>query len=393
MGDRLKVLSVGAVVTVLVLAALALVHHQQGDGPLSGAVVGAEDPAPTSPPGDATDGATTDGRAVAPERLPALGVQFHATWEHYTPRRRDRVLDRIEQSGASWVRVDVGWAMLAPSRGGYDRAWAVPRLDRIMEQLRERDLKVLVMFWLTPAWATQETDPVLAQYTSPDRPGDYARAIGWAAQRWGDVVDAWEIWNEPNLEAFYIGTDPATYTALLCRAASAVRRQDGRARVVFGGLMFNDDAWLQRAYDAGAGGCFDVLAVHSYQAPADAPPTADDDGEVWNLAHLDAVRRTMLANGDRLPIWVTEFGWSVHENDDDTEPWRRGVDEEEQAAYAREALELMGRDHPYVKAAFWYKDASVASSTDEHQEGYGLLDASLRPRPVLRTLTDLYGRR
>ncbi|GAB2451794.1 hypothetical protein GCM10027062_35770 [Nocardioides hungaricus] len=380
MGGRLSVLSAGVVATVMVLGVLALVQQQRDDGPGSAADAGRVGAAPVS---------TGQGGA---DRLPALGVQFHATWTHYTQRKRARVLDRIEQSGATWVRVDVGWAMLQPQRGRYDRSWAVPRLDRIMEQLRRRDLKVLVMFWLTPGWATEETDPVLAQYTSPDRPGDYARAIGWAAKRWGDVVDAWEIWNEPNLEAFYVGTDPATYADLLCRAAPAVRRNDRSAKVVFGGLMYNDDDWLQRAYDAGVGGCFDVLAVHSYQAPADAPPDAEDDGEVWNLAHLDAVRKTMLENGDRLPVWVTEFGWSVHENSPDTEPWRRGVTEQQQAAYAQQALEIMGRDFPYVKAAFWYKDAAVASSTDEHQEGYGLLDESLRPRPVLRTLARLYGR-
>lgn len=391
MGDRLKVLSVGAVVTVLVLAVLALVHQRQDGGPAADEVADAYDAAPTTTADEPADERADSADGVAPQDLPTLGVQFHATWENYTPRTRERVLDGIEQSGAEWVRVDVGWAMLAPTRGGFDRAWAVPKLDRIMEQLRQRDLKVLVMFWLTPQWATGESDPVLAQYTSPDRPGDYARALGWAAQRWGDVVDAWEIWNEPNLEAFYVGTDPVTYTKLLCRAAPAVRRHDPQAQVVFGGLMFNDDDWLQRAYDAGAGGCFDVLAVHPYQAPTNLPPSPVDDGEIWSFAHLGAVRETMLANGDDLPIWVTEFGWSVHENDKDTEPWRLGVNEEQQADYARQALELMGSDFPYVELAFWYKDAAVSSSTDEHQEGYGLLDESLQPRPVLGTLADLYG--
>lgn len=324
--------------------------------------------------------------------LPALGVQFHGTWTHYSRRDRAEVLDRIEESGARWVRLDIGWAMLQPKPGGFDEQWAVPLVDEVMDQLRRRGLKVLVMFWLTPSWATTETDPVLAQYTSPDDPRDYAEALGFAAQRWGDVVDAWEVWNEPNLEAFYVGTDPATYAGLLCPAYAAVRRHDRDARVVFGGLMYNDDVWLQRAYEAGVGGCFDVMSLHSYQAPADAPPSATDDGEVWNLTHLDAVRQTMVANGDRLPVWITEFGWSVHENGADTEPWRRGVSEEQQAAYAAEAVELIGRHFPYVKAAFWYKDAVDDTSTDEHQEGYAMLDEDLRPRPVFHALAELYGR-
>lgn len=353
---------------------------------------------PTAAPPSAQHGSerapvrSPHGSERAPVRLPALGVQFHATWSHYTRRERNAVLDRIEASGARWVRVDVGWAMLQPEPGRFDRQWAVPKVDGVIRDLRRRGLKVVVMFWLTPAWATAETDPVLAPYTSPDDPQDYADALGWAVRRWGHVVDAWEIWNEPNLEEFYVGTDPRTYADLLCRSAEAVRRRDRDARVVLGGLMYNDDRWLERAYRAGIGGCFDVMAVHAYQAPADAPPSASDDGEVWNLTHLDAVRETMLANGDRLPVWVTEFGWSVHENDVDTESWRRGVDERQQAAYARRALVLMGREYRYVRAAFWYKDAVDDTSTDEHQEGYAMLDEDLRPRRVFRTFAEMYGR-
>ncbi|MEV7430519.1 cellulase family glycosylhydrolase [Nocardioides sp. NPDC092400] len=380
MGGRRAALVAAAVSTAVALGGAAV------------AVREAPEPAGTSSsPAVTTRVADRGGERPDPADLPRLGVQFHGTWTHYTRRERAVVLDRIERSGATWVRLDVGWSMLQPKRGSYDREWGVKRVDGVMDQLRRRGLKVLVMFWLTPDWATREDDPVLAQYTPPDRTRDYTEALGWAARRWGDVVDAWEIWNEPNLESFFIGTDPAAYTRILCRAYPVVRRNDPGARVVFGGLMYNDDAWLERAYDAGVGGCFDVMAVHSYQAPADAPPGAADDGEVWSLAHLDAVRATMREHGDRLPVWITEFGWSVHRNETDTEPWRRGVTRKQQAAYGAQALKIMARDFPYVTAAFWYKDAAVASSTDEHQEGYALLDERLRPRPVLRRFGKLYG--
>jgi hypothetical protein len=383
MGGHRAVLWAGTALTLAALCAGTLLMIQPGSSPGSSR--------PSEPVVAGSTPEAVAGETPAPADLPALGVQFHGTWEHYSRRERAEVLDRIEESGAAWVRLDVGWAMLQPKPGGFDEQWAVPKIDEVMDQLRRRGLKVLVMFWLTPSWATGETDPVLAQYTSPDDPLDYAKAISYAADRWGDVVDAWEVWNEPNLEAFYVGTDPATYVGLLCPAFEAVRRYDRDARVVFGGLMYSDDAWLQKAYEAGAGGCFDVLSLHSYQAPADAPPSTVDTGEVWNLSHLTAVQRTMAANGDDLPVWVTEFGWSVHGNEADTEPWRRGVTEAQQAEYGREAVQLLGRHFPFVKVAFWYKDAVDDSSTDEHQEGYALLDANRRPRPVFRAFADLYG--
>ncbi|GHJ60113.1 hypothetical protein NOK12_26310 [Nocardioides sp. OK12] len=387
MGGRLAVLVAATVSTVVALTSLVLLRAEQGAG-------APEALDPTTSQLGAADASTAAARLENPpdpSELPSLGLQFHGTWTHYDADERAEVLDRIEASGARWVRLDIGWAMLEPQPGVFDTSWGRPLVDEVMDQLRERDLKVLVMFWLTPSWASSESDAFTAQYTSPDDPADYATALGRVAQRWGDVVDAYEIWNEPNLEVFYHGTDPETYTDLLCASYPVVKRADPDARVVFGGLMYNDDDWLQRAYDAGVGGCYDVMSVHSYQAPADSPPSVVDDGEVWNLRNLDEVRDTMIENGDRLPIWITEFGWSVHENEPDTEPWRRGVDEATQARYAAEALILLAEDFPYVGVAFWYKDAVNDESTDLHQEGYAMLDEDRRPRPVWRTFRDLYG--
>lgn len=382
MGGRAAVLVSAAVSTAVALSGALLMRAETGAS------------APEAIyPGSSQVGASAASSADPPdpEDLPSLGLQFHGTWDHYDAQQRDEVLDRIEESGASWVRLDVGWAMLQPTPGPLDQGWGVPVVDEVMEQLRERDLKVLVMFWLTPTWASSEKDAFTAQYTSPEDPADYAAALGKVAQRWGDVVDAYEIWNEPNLEDFYHGTDPQTYVDLLCASYPVVRREDPSAEVVFGGLMYNDDDWLQQAYDAGASGCFDVMSVHSYQAPADSPPSQDDSGEVWNLRNLDEVRDTMIENGDRLPVWITEFGWSVHDNEPDTEPWRRGVDEDTQSLYAAEALTLLGDQFPYVDVAFWYKDAVNVTNSDEHQQGYAMLDEDLRPRRVWHTFRDLYG--
>lgn len=235
-----------AVSTAVALAGVLLVRAEQGAGAPEGleavgVQVGTGSSSQVGPLEDPPD----------PSSLPALGLQFHGAWTHYDATERDEVLDRIERSGARWVRLDVGWAMLQPRPGALDEDWAVPLLDEVMDQLRERDLKVLVMFWLTPTWASSEPDEFTAQYTSPDDPADYAAALGRVAQRWGDVVDAYEVWNEPNLEVFYHGTDPETYADLLCATYPVVRREDPDARVVFGGLMYNDDEWLQRACGSG----------------------------------------------------------------------------------------------------------------------------------------------
>ncbi|GAB2754975.1 hypothetical protein GCM10027020_03930 [Nocardioides salsibiostraticola] len=317
-------------------------------------------------------------------RVPDLGVQFHGLWSHYDRAKRAAVLDRISQSGARWVRLDVSWAMIQPRRGSYDHRWGVPLVDEVLAQAKQRGLRVLVTFWLTPSWANKGK----GERVAPDRASDYAKAIAWAARRWDDRVGAWEIWNEPNSTDFLRGADPRVYTRLLCAASSKLHRQDRKAKVVFGGLMYNDDAWLRRAYAVGARGCFDILGVHPYMAPADAAPGLPDNGKDWRMRHLGAVRRVMVQHRDKRPVWVTEFGWSSHRNSLGDAAWERGVSQRQQARYAVRALKVLGRDYPYVKKAFWYKDLAEKGS-DRHQNGYAMLRGNLSPKPVFWALRRL----
>lgn len=313
----------------------------------------------------------------------ALGVQFHGTWSDYTRARRGRVLDRIRSSGATWVRMDVGWSMIQPQQGSYDHQWGVPVVDKAIRQVHRRGLKLLVMFWQTPRWASGGDSVRVA----PSDPWTYARAIGWAARRWADEVSAWEIWNEPNSSSFFEGADPREYKRLLCPAHRAVHENDPTARVVFGGTMYNDDDWIRRAYRAGAKGCFDVMATHPYLGPADAPPETADDGDIWTLRHVREVRALMLRFHDRKPIWATEFGWSAHRNRGGEEPWERGVSPRTQGRYAVRALDLFSRDYPYVRKAFWYNERAKATG-DPQQDGYGMLRRDLTPKPVYWAFRD-----
>ena len=319
-------------------------------------------------------------------RVPELGVQFHGLWSHHDRASRAAVLDALVESGARWVRLDVSWAMIQPRRGSYDRTWGVPLVDQVLAQAEGRGLQVLVTFWLTPAWANHGKGDRVA----PDDPADYADALAWAARRWGDRVGAWEVWNEPNSSDFLVGADPEAYTELLCAAYSAVHEADDAAPVVLGGLMYNDDAWLRRAYGAGVRGCFDILGVHPYMSPSDAPPGLADNGQVWRMRHLRAVRRLMVGQDDRRPVWATEFGWSSHPSDADAPGWRRGVAEEEQAAYAVRAMRILGRDYPYVEKAFWYQDFP-SSGRDRHANGYAMLRRDYSPKPVVGALRRLVG--
>lgn len=326
--------------------------------------------------------ALTGPAPLHPRDAPALGTQWHATWESETPASRARELDLLQQHGVEWVRIDVGWAMLQPEAGSYDTEWAVPFVEQQIDAARARGLKVLVTFWRTPGWANGGQAPEVP----PDDPATYAEALRHFVGLWQDKVQAWEVWNEPNSDDFFAGADPGRYAELLRHAYTAAHAADPDVEIVFGGTMHVDTAWISRAYDAGAGGHFDVMAVHPYMGRADAPPELPDPGEQWTLLAVDDLVRLLQQRGDAaMPIWFTEYGWSVHENTAQTPVWARGVTEAVQADYLRRAVALTTLRWPQVEVMIWYNSRDKATG-DPHQDGFGLLRRDFSVRPALTTL-------
>jgi polysaccharide biosynthesis protein PslG len=315
--------------------------------------------------------------ATAPR---SVGVMFHGLWTSYTDEQRATVLDQFQAAGVKSVRIDVSWVMLQPHDARSYDSWGVGMVDRVVAMANARNIRPLMMLWLTPAWANGTSD----QRMAPDRPEDYARVAGWAAQRWRGKVVGWEVWNEPNSPAFLRGADPVAYTRILRAAYPAIKAGDPAAAVVSGGVEYNDVEWLRRAYDAGAKGSFDVLATHPYQGIADLPPDARD-GTKWTLTDVSEVRRLMVERGDAAtPIWFTEFGWSTHDVAAGVN-WIRGVNEQRQAAYLSATARLVAAEMPYVQRIYWYSDRDSGEG-DPQYANYGLFRRDLSPKPALAAL-------
>ncbi len=322
-------------------------------------------------------------REASEPPLPTVGVQFHGLWRSYTDGDRAMVLDRLVEAGVEWVRIDLSWAMLQPEPGPEYSEWGTDRADLVVDMAADRGLEILATFWLTPGWANGGA----GERAAPTDPEDYAAALAWAADHFGDRVAAWEIWNEPNDPRFFAGADPATYASLLRASYRAVKDAEPEATVVFGGTSFNDTEWIEQVYAAGAGDHFDLMATHPYQGISDMEPEAPEDGTMYRLTHVRAVREVMARNGDEdKDIWFTEFGWSSHGvNGPDVPHYKRGVSRQLQADYLARTLHLLADRYPYVTQVFWYRDRDSDRGSPQ-LDNYGLLDSELRPKPVWERL-------
>ncbi|MEA3055966.1 MAG: polysaccharide biosynthesis protein PslG, partial [Actinomycetota bacterium] len=310
--------------------------------------------------------------------IPAVGVQFHATWSDYTDAQRIAVLDKFAAAHISWVRIDMGWAAIQETGRGQISQWYVDLIDRTVASASARGIKVLGTLLDTPGWANGNR----GHSTPPDDLGDYAWVANWMATRFRGKVAAWEVWNEPNLTSFWANADPVKYAALVRAAYPAFKSGDPNAQVLIGAVSQNDTAWLGRMYDAGVSGSYDVLSTHPYQGPADGAPEMPDDGNYWILDHIGAVHALMVARGDGAKkIWATEYGWSSHTNTGTEPAWKKGVTEAQQGDYFVRSINWFAQRHPYVTNVFWYNDRQKATG-DPQEDGYGLLRRDLSDKPA-----------
>lgn len=285
----------------------------------------------------------------------------------------------IAESGATWVRLDIDWSAIEPSEGSYD--WQ--GTERAVGAAREHGLRVLGLLTYTPEWARPEG---LGSHAPPIDDAAFARFAAAAAARLGDDVDAWEVWNEPNLPDFWEPEpDPARYANLLAATSTAVREVDAEAVVVTGGLApaesdgerIAPEDFLAEVYEAGVADTFDAVGAHPYSYPA---LPSDALTARWNSFYrLPLLHAVMVDNGHAdKAVWLTEFGAPTGTDDGAVSP-------ERQAEILADGFEL-ARRWPWVGPLFVYSLRDSGSDPDDREQNFGVLTADREPKPAWDTL-------
>ncbi len=310
--------------------------------------------------------------------LPVVGVNYHPMWSSMTTAARADVLDALQAAGTTWVRIDVAWGTIQPNNATSYDSYGVTQVDTRIKEIRARGMKVLLMFYWAPAWSSGTTE----KNGRPSKPGDYARAAAWVADRYDGTtspdlkIDAIELWNEPDLDSFWApapaNTRLSDFAALIKAAGPAVKNANPDLTVVVGAPASVDTDWYTEFYTTpGIVGTYDALGVHPYQSPGDAPPGAyDPQYGKYYLKHIPALSQLMTTHNDPARIWATEFGWSTHPNTPTTPNYQRGVSKKAQARFLLKATRLMA-SYPRVEAAFWY-NIRETDIGDTHFDSYGL---------------------
>jgi hypothetical protein len=298
-------------------------------------------------------------------------------------------------TGAKSVRLFVSWAELEPTGPGDYPAnnGKTAAYDAAIQQLNAAGAKPLFVVLNTPHWANGSAD----QLVPPNDPQAFATFLkAFAAHNKGvGSVAGYEIWNEPDENMFWHpGPDAGRYAALLKASYAAIKAGDPSATVVSGPTTGNNYGWLQSLYDNGAGGSFDVVAVHTDTACLDRGPDQfyREDGKLARFTFLGyrTMHDVMAANGDGgKPIWMSELGWSSTSGGPTSctrGQWAgqkpSGVTEAAQATYLTQAYACLAND-PYVQKADWFTLRDTTGNPVDELNHYGLLHTDGTAKPGL----------
>lgn len=314
------------------------------------------------------------------------GVTIDLT--QYDQTALSSTLSTLRDNGVTWLRQPVRWSDLEAAPGEFD--WrsldnVVAAIARQNEAVGEpsRRLKLITILYTSPTWAR----PTHTLPTAPPTTlGDFGRFSQAFAARYGQIVDYYQIWEEPNLSTGWGNrfVDAKAYAALLREAALNIRSADSTAYVLTaalaptledGPLNLNEIDYLDRLYQANAQRWFDIVAGQPYGFDLDPADPAQAD--TLNFRRLELMRKVMLAHGDGdTPLWATAFGWNALPDDwtGPKSPWKSGpVDL--QAGRTAAALDFARQQWPWLGPMLAIRWDTLNLAANDPLRGFALTEA------------------
>jgi O-antigen ligase len=215
-------------------------------------------------------------------------------------------------------------------------------------------------------------------YAPPEDLSAFASWAGEFSRRYGDVIDYYIIWDEPNLSEHWGGghVNAAEYAALLTASAAEIRDVDPGAAIIAAPLAptteegpenINEADFLNDLYKAGAQDAFDIVSGKPYGFDSE-PGDRTVNGDKLNFSRIILLRELMEANGDAgKAIWAGNWGWNSLPEEWQGAPsiWGQ-VEESIRARWVVEAIDRARKEWPWMGAMFIENWEPSVPNSDPH---------------------------
>ena len=328
------------------------------------------------------------------------GYGYNVALWHYDSVARSNVIGDVTQAGFNWMKQQIEWQEVEIAPGEFDFS----QVDSIVADGSAAGLNIMFsvahapVFYRSPASGRMPADP-----------STFNQFMSAMAARYAGRVQAYEMWNEENidLETGTGNVDPTTYLPLLQAGYTGVKSADPTAMVLLGapsptasnvpGVVIDDLSYLQQLYAINGGeviGYFDALSAHpsGFSNPPDCTPEIrscslsgawNEDDSFFAFTRVSQYRDVMVQNGDAAKsIWFTEFGYCSNPAPPPGYEYCRYITEEQQAAFLMQAYTI-ARQTPYVGAMFqWNLNFQLSVPQSDEKWGFGIVRADYSGRPA-----------
>lgn len=299
-------------------------------------------------------------------------LHWNHSWNNYKYPGSKEIKQSIalmKEAGVSWIRLDFLWDEIEPKQGEFN----FTKYDAIVKLLTEQGINILGILHYSTPWAGACKD-----WNCPPRDNklfsNYAQQV---ARHYRAKIKYWEIWNEPDSATYWSQQDGLkSYCALLKDAYRAIKQVDPECKVLNGGLA-NGILSVNRLYDNGAKGYFDILNIHFFESPL------HENAIKAVIAYPRLAHKVMVRNGEGdKKIWITEIGCPGVKKGVKTGNWWLGdnPDEKQQAEWLKSVYTELLKDEN-VEKVFWafFRDCNKHWDTGVDYFGIIRWDFSRKP--------------
>ncbi len=366
--------------------------------------------------------AIAESLAPPPTVLPADGLTGYGIQGEFRLPNDTALGDLATNAGLNWVKQQIPWQEVENQPGLY--FWDAT--DRFVNTMNGKGLNIFLSVVKSPDFYKDDPAKIGTTHGRPKDPANLRTFMRDLATRYRGRVQAYEIWNEENLEVEWGSFSSASYAQfveLMKQGYIGVKEGDPNAIVVLGAptptgvndsnIAIDDLLYLQRvfAHNGGEiGNYFEALGVHP-----NGGPNAPDDTRA-NPAHSNATcnggwsthdsfffnRYTQLyqamidAGITGKTVWFTEFGWASTDGPGAPGAPAGGYEyaacntEQNQADFITRAFAKVRSETPYVTHMFvWNLNfQQVVPNTDE-KWAFGVVRSDGSPRPAYTALQNM----
>ncbi len=233
-------------------------------------------------------------------------------------------LSAAKQVKATWVRDEIRWDFVETSKGNYK----IPSQAEWVSEAKAKGMNTLaILAYGNPAVYSAGVHSNSEGASNTKMPVDdgtadgkeyfdaYINYVKYVSTTLGDKIDAYEIWNEPDITYFNAEDALAADYAKLLKAAYDVIKVNDPTATVVGVVDAGTDnyAYTEATVKALNGTkAMDAVSFHYYLGKNTPESNARDK--------MNTVRKIMEDNNlSDMPIWVTETGYATSDHNEATQ--------------------------------------------------------------------------